>query len=153
MVPFSFGIENIEMFFITSLLFKMLNIYQYHSLNNYIALPSRTTSTTTTTTPVTTPITPTIRPYINMTCADNPCNGHECFNETDNGLSFRCHCPFPTVAPRCSMGEYWVIQYAFVKWNFFWVDSFPFSPFIYNLTKKTPNRCDFRKAGTIFPVP
>ena len=66
----------------------------------FLELPTSSAIVTTPTTPTTT-----IRPYVNLACADDPCNGYECFNETDNGLLFRCQCPFPTVGPRCSMGE------------------------------------------------
>ncbi|XP_066925954.1 protein eyes shut homolog [Clytia hemisphaerica] len=50
-------------------------------------------------------VVPTRRPHINLTCDDQPCNGYPCSNVSDNGLMFRCQCPFPTVSPRCSIAS------------------------------------------------
>ena len=44
------------------------------------------------------------RKYLNITCLDSPCNGYDCFSESDNGLNFRCVCPFPTIGPTCLIG-------------------------------------------------
>eukprot|EP00794_Sanderia_malayensis_P011918 gene11918-13152_t len=49
-------------------------------------------------------IIPTAVPLRNLTCADNVCNGYPCYNESINGLKFRCSCPYPTFDPRCIQG-------------------------------------------------
>ena len=63
---------------------------------------STTVSTVSTNTTPTLPVTP--RKYLNITCLDSPCNGYDCFSESDNGLNFRCVCPFPTIGPTCLIG-------------------------------------------------
>lgn len=63
---------------------------------------STTVSTVSTNITPTLPVTP--RKYLNITCLDSPCNGYDCFSESDNGLNFRCVCPFPTIGPTCLIG-------------------------------------------------
>eukprot|EP00795_Rhopilema_esculentum_P008087 gene8087-14003_t len=47
---------------------------------------------------------PTTSPPSNITCADRPCNGYPCFNDANNGNSFRCQCGYPSFGPRCIEG-------------------------------------------------
>ena len=63
---------------------------------------STTVSTVSTNITPTLPVTP--RKYLNITCLNSPCNGYDCFSESDNGLNFRCVCPFPTIGPTCLIG-------------------------------------------------
>lgn len=86
---------------------RLSSVAYVSSSRNYPTTIVYNSTTTTTPAPTALPtvVTTTQRPFLNLTCSDQPCNGFLCVNETDNGLPFRCICPFPAVGPRCVLGS------------------------------------------------